>query len=219
VRALLPGLLILLCCLPGRAPGLEFGLGAYGSGISHSLSGDLPKDDKWAGGGSLGAGLQLELHFTEDIALSFQPGFTPRNCQRSFVYQGEVIDRTDYELDYLSFPLLVRVSSDPGGIRGFVTAGMNLGHLVDGRAKAGDGTSQEIQTPLNDYTIGALFGAGAMFPVSDRNSILVELRYEQGLEDIVDRGAATPYSGFDSPSIKYRVFLLQASWLFTTGGE
>jgi hypothetical protein len=110
----------------------------------------------------------------------------------------------------------VRVTGDPIGTRGFVTAGLNLGILLD--ASVNDGERQEdITDNVQSTTLGALFGAGVMVQLG-RNFLTFELRYSQGLNDIVVRDGSESDAGFASPSVKYRSLALIAGYLFSRGG-
>ena len=192
-------------------------LGVQVAGIQNSLSGELPEDGKWKGSSSLGFGLAAELNLASDIALSFQPGYMPRRCRQDFEERGEVVHHYDYAIDYVALPLLVRVTGDPIGTRGFVTAGLELNVLLDASIDVGEG-DQDITDAYRSSTLGALFGAGVMVPLG-RNFLTVELRYSQGLNDIVERDGGDPQPGLNSPSVKYRGLSLQAGFLFTLGGD
>ena len=151
------------------------------------------------------------------MALSFQPAYIPRDSRQLFWQHGKVSDTIDYDLDYLSLPLIVRVTGDPVGVRGFVTAGLDLGILIDATA-TGENGSEDISDDLESTTIGALFGAGVMVPVK-RHFLTFELRYSQGLDDIVARDGDTTNTETASPSVKYRGFGLLVGFIFTLGGE
>ena len=165
----------------------------------------------------MGGGLIAEMYFTEDVSLSFQPSYTPRNSRQQFEWLDEVVEYYDYDFNYITLPLIVRVTGDPVGIRGFVTAGLEFGILLDATVQTDTG-SEDIKDGLNPTTIGALFGAGAMVPAG-RHFFTFELRYVQGLRDIVARDGTEPEPGLGSPSIKYRGLVLLAGFLFTFGGE
>lgn len=206
---------LVVTAVPAGAVG--FRLGAQVAGTSNSLTGDLPDEGSWEGQISFGAGITAELTFRPDVALSFQPSYTPRDCQQVFRKNSRVIATTDYELDYFSLPLLVRVTTDPEGVRWFVTAGLELGIFVDA-TMTDDLGSTDISDAFDSTTIGALFGAGVMVPVK-RHFLTFEFRYDQGLDDILAGEESSTDSGIDSPSVKYRGLGLLVGFLFTLGGE
>jgi hypothetical protein len=206
-----------LAALATPALGLSGKLGVQGIGVNNSLTGSLPNEGSWQGQWGFGAGILAEVDLTADIAISFQPGLTPRRCQQQFKRRGEVIDAIDYEIDYLSMPLLVRVTADPVGVRGFVTAGLDLSILLEARYDAGEG-SQDITDEFESTSVGALFGAGAMIPIG-RHFVVLEARYVQGLDDIVVRDGDQGESGLSSPSIKYKGLELLVGFAFTLGGD
>ena len=206
---------LVVIAVPAGAVG--FRLGAQVMGTNTSLTGDLPEEGSWEGQFSAGAGIVAELAFRPDVALSFQPSYTPRDSRQVFEFQGQRTATIDYELNYFSLPLIVRITGDPVGVRGFVTAGLELGILIDATATTELG-SKDITDDFNSTTIGALFGAGVMVPVK-RHFLSFEFRYDQGLDDIVARGDDSTDSSIAGQSVKYRGFGLLVGFLFTLGGE
>ena len=201
----------------GAAEALGFRLGAQVKTSNTSLTGDLPEEGSWKGQRVFGAGLVAELNVTANVAISFQPAYTRRDAVQEFTdRRGEVTGSTDFDLSYVSLPLVVRVTADSTGVRGFVTAGLDLGILVDATADAGSG-AQDISNGLDPTTIGALFGAGVMVPLR-RNYVAFELRYVQGLDDIVDRAGGID-TDLISRSVKYRGFDVLIGFLITLGGK
>ena len=195
---------------------VSFRLGAQVIGSHSSLRGDLPDEGTWEGTTGVGGGLVAEVNLTSDVAISFQPAYVPRGGSEVFMKRRFVIGTIDYDLNYLALPLIVRVTGDQVGVRGFVTAGLDFSILIDATAKT-DSTSQDISDGLDPTSIGVLFGAGVMVPVA-KHFLTFEVRYVQGLDDIVNRGASTD-TGMASPSVKYRDIDLLIGFLFTLGGE
>ena len=195
----------------GGKLGVQVGL------VNNSLTGELPGDGSWQGRSGVGAGLVVDLDLAVDVAISLQPKFTPRYSSQVFEENGEIVRTVDYDLDYLGVPLLVRVTGDPLGVRGFVTAGLDLGILLDASVSE-EGETRDITDDFNSTSFGALFGAGAMVPVG-RQLLTFELRYVQGLSDIVARDDVDPEPEFAAPSVKYRGLEFLVGFLFTLGGE
>lgn len=210
--------LILIIILAGsQASALDWGLGLQVTAANNSLTGSLPDEGKWNGRSGFGAGLMAELNFTSDVTLSFQPEYLPRNSRQEFTSKGEVVAYIDYDFNYLNLPLLVRVTGDPIGVRGFVTGGLEISYLLDA-TMISEGESLDISDELDDMTLGALLGAGVMVPLGN-NFLLFELRYVQGLDDMVNRDGSDPETGLSSPSVKYRGLHLKAGFLWSWGGE
>jgi hypothetical protein len=218
VRALQATLIVaILTATATSASGLNLKLGAQVYGVSNTLTGELPEEGNWKGRSGLGAGLVAEMNVAKDVSISFQPGYTPRNSRQEFEERNIVVGYTDYDINYVSLPLLVRVTGDPVGVRGFVTAGFEFSILVDATADGESGT-EDISDDLDSTTLGALFGAGAMVPIGP-NFLTFEFRYVQGLDDIVKRDGSEPEQGLSSPSIKYRGLDLLVGVIFVIGGE
>jgi len=193
-------------------------LGLQGLAVSNELTGELPDEGSWKALIGFGVGLVAELDLGTTVSLSFQPTLTPRNSRQEFKIFNQVVDHIDYDLTYLSLPLIVRVTGNPEGVRGFVTGGMDLGILIDATATGTTTSSEDIKDDLNPTSLGALFGAGVMVPVS-RHFLSFELRYVQGLDDIVNREDSGTETSFTSPSVKYRGLELIVGFLFGLGGE
>jgi hypothetical protein len=214
-RVVAAGLIVALTATPASA--LSGRLGAQVAAVGNELTGELPGEGHWNGSLGLGASLVAEFDLADDVALSFQPGFMVRSCRQEFRQYNRVTGYLDYEFDYLSLPLLVRVTGDPVGTRGFVTAGLDLGILIDAMVTDGE-DRQEIDETLRPTTLGALFGAGIMIPLG-RHFLTLELRYSQGLRDMVVRDGSETDVGFTSPSVKYRGLSLVGGFAFSLGGE
>jgi hypothetical protein len=223
-RTLFPLIAVILI---GVIPGDALGGGKLGLQVlanRNQLTGELPDEGVWKPSLGLGAGLVAEVNLARTLSLSFQPTLTRRGSQQEFKVLGQVVKYVDYDFDYLSLPLIVRVTGASEGVRGFVTAGLDVGILIEAsstttNAISGmESSSEDITNTLNSSTVGALFGAGVMVPIS-RNYMIFELRYFQGLDDIVARENSDAESVFSSPSVKYRGLELIVGFLFGLGGK
>ena len=190
-------------------------LGLQAAVTKSSLTGQLPPEGSWEGTSALGAMAIFELDLSADVSLGLQPGFTPRDSRQVFKSQGEEIGHVDYLLNYVTVPLVLRVTGNPIGVRGFVTAGLEVSFLLDAEVKVDD-VSQDLTDEYQSTTLGALFGAGVMVPLG-RQFLTFELRYVQGLNDIVERDNTDEIPGISGPSVKYRGFELMAGYLFPLG--
>jgi len=207
-----------LLALANPAHAGVFRLGVQGAGGLNALTGDLPEEGSWQSQAVVGGGIIAEFSVTPNVALSFQPAIAPRDTRQVFTNElGEVVFSTDFDLNYLSLPLIVRVTADPLGVRGFVTAGLDVGVLLDATATAGS-ESKDISDRLDSTNFGAMFGAGIMVPIS-RHYLTFEARYVQGVDDIVARDGGDSGSELAGPSVKYRGLNLIVGFLFTVGGE
>jgi hypothetical protein len=210
-------LILLLVLLAPPAAAVDWAVGLNAVGTRNSFTGDLPDDGKWKPKSSFGGGAIFDLEFTDDIALSFQPTWITRGSIQVAEKNGIVLARVDYDLTYLSLPLLVRVASDPGRVRGFVTAGLVPAYLLDASLKF-DGVTEDIKGEFREFSLGALFGAGALIAAWGQHLIL-EFRYEQGLEDVVERGQPEQFELDSIESVKYRELKFSVGVLFGAGGE
>jgi hypothetical protein len=202
---------------PGSATAGSANLGLQVSATSNTFTGDLPKEGSWGGGSGFGADFLAEWNFAKDITLSFQPGYTPRNGKQDFKENEIVVATIEYNFEYLTLPLLLRVTTKPDGTRGFVTAGVEVSYLLGATFNDGTG-SQDIKDEHQSVVVGAMFGAGTIVPVGG-NFLIFELRYYQGLEDIRDHQSEDAGSGLTGSSVKYRGIQLKAGFILTLGGE
>jgi hypothetical protein len=210
-------LFLIFVLLAGPAAAVDWAVGLNAVGTNNSFTGDLPDDGSWESKSSLGGGAIFDLELTSEIALSLQPTWITRGSAQIDRKNGIVLARADYDLTYFSLPLLVRVASDPGRVRGFVTAGLVPAYLLDATLEF-EGVTEDIQQDFRDFTLGALFGAGALIDAWGQQLIL-EFRYEQGLEDIVDRDDQTVGSIEAVESVKYRELKFCVGVLFGAGGD
>ena len=194
-----------------------FRLGGQFIGSYSSLTGDLPEGGSWESSVGPGAGIVAEFNLSQAVAIGLQPSYIQRGASEVFRSNGVVLASIEYDINYFSVPLVIRVTGDPVGTRGYVTAGLDFGFLIDATANSGSST-RDITDTFDSSTIGALMGAGVMVPVG-RNFLTFEVRYVQGLQDIVARDDDGTNTDFDSPSVKYRGFDLLVAFLFSLGGE
>lgn len=206
----------LVLAIHGRAHAVTWGVGLQLVGNSHSLTGDLPDDGDWGARFGYGAGATVELAFTDDVAVALQPTYTVRGFRQTFQSNGVVLQEIDYDLEYAAIPLLVRVSSDPRRVRGFVTAGFTFSWLLEAHSES-ENERSDVSGQFKDFSLGALFGAGSTIRIGS-NLLVLELRYEQGLDDIGNTTGSEQLGGDDSSSVKYREFRLQAGFVFNFGG-
>lgn len=75
-----------------------------------------------------------------------------------------------------------------------------------------------MEDELDPTVFGAMFGAGTLVPVGG-NFLIFELRYYQGLEDIINRESQESSGGMTSASVKYRGMQLKVGFILTLGGE
>ncbi len=212
------GLLLFFILVAIHAPAASAFTGKLGvqvMSVRNSLTGQLPAEGSWEGQTALGGTAVFELDFAADISLSLQPGYTPRKTRQVFKSRGTVVDEVDYALNYMTVPMLLRVTGDPLGVRGFVTAGLEFSFLLDAEVTA-DGVTEDQTAEFRDTTVGALFGAGAMVPLGSQ-FLTFELRYVQGLSDIVERDNTDEIPGLSGPSVKYRGFEFLVGYLFPLG--
>jgi len=206
---------IIVAILAAPASAATGKLGLQAGTVNNSLTGQLPPEGSWDGNSAFGGSAIFELDLSAEVSLSLQPGYTPRQSKQVFKSKGTVIGEVDYAINYATIPFLIRVTGDPLGVRGFVTAGIEASFLLDAEVTDADG-AQDLTDDFQSTTIGALFGAGVMVPVG-RQFLTFELRYVQGLNDIVKWENTDEIPGISGPSVKYRGFELMVGFLFTLG--
>lgn len=148
------------------------------------LSGDAPEQVRYRSVSGLNAGVLLEYQFSNTVTLSLQPSFSQEGTKVSYKLPGrqKPIDSIQIGLNYLSFPLMVKISaSNP---RFYAISGVETGILLNSyqETKAGE---KDVDVTLNEVNIAIHFGAGYRISIG-RPKLYFELRYAQGFANITN---------------------------------
>jgi hypothetical protein len=184
----LGGLCLSVLLLAPQTLGAQITLGIQGGLGRFSVKGDAPRNTSYTNAWGGSGGLILELHLSEAVALSFQPSWTQKGTDVMVDVKGidEPVDSMDLSLDYLSLPVLLKVSTPRRG--GFVTAGVDLGYLQSAVLTVGDSEETNVKDALETTDVSAIFGVGGTLRKS-RPVVTLELRYYQSLLRVLPTSA------------------------------
>ncbi len=147
---------------------------------------------------SPGIGGGLGINFS-NAALSEKLSVQVELLYAPYRFNGEVLDvpyfdgltdhQVTFNLDYLKVPIQLRYTLPTGSIRPFLNLGVSYSHVlrserIERMRNTTKGNSYgEAYEPLfgafRNYTFGWLAGAGVLYPISERQALLLETRYEQ----------------------------------------
>lgn len=163
--------------------GVQGGLGRF------TVQGDAPRRTSYASAWGGAGGLILEWNLSEATAISFQPSWTQKGTRVLVEVKGvdEPVDSMDLRLDYLSFPVLLKVSTRRRS--GFVTAGVDVGYLRSGILTVGESEETDLTDLLETTDLSALFGVGGTLRKT-RPVITLEVRYHQSLLRVLSASAS-----------------------------
>lgn len=178
------GLLLALCfavhlAVPSASKAqvnLGFAVGLNSSG----LSGDSPPNVSYTGSTNFLANVVADFKVAEDVWISVQPGYAGRGTGLAYKVEGEDEPRDSLRLSagYLSVPVLLKVQA---GRKVYVTGGLDFSYLLSAElAPEAGGEGVDFKEGLRDFSLGIVFGVGAMFPIG-KPRITVEGRYVSGL--------------------------------------
>ena len=164
--------------------------GIYYTRNGAKLNGDKPKGFTIAYDHGFALGAFLDLTIAPDVELSIQPGYQKLQSIIKIPDTGnpdnDLKDTLDFQLDYLSVPLLFKIHPVKSE-RVYFIAGPQIGFLLDGKTTNENGEEKDQNDLLNDFNLSLNFGLGYKFPVKSI-FLLLEVRYEQGLLNITDYG-------------------------------
>jgi hypothetical protein len=160
-------------------------LGFWG-GVSYSkLSGDSPENAFYKGLLSFAGGFNIDVKISKSIYLSFQPSFLQEGTKVfyniPFVY--EPVDSARIRLNYVSMPVLLKVSST--NQRFYAIGGAEASYLTGSLLKTGT-YEGSLDEDVSDVNISVVFGAGLRIPVGFPR-LCVELRYAQGIVNLTNQ--------------------------------
>jgi hypothetical protein len=170
---------------PGNAVA-QVHIGIMG-GVNHfSLSGDVPENGIYQSSSGLAFNLIGEIEITHDVKLSIQPGFTQKGVKIAYELVGvqEPYDSVDVRIDYLTIPLLMKVSA--WNERLYVMSGLEFAFPLNGLFSTSS-EETDIGDQLKTPDIAVNFGVGYLFPM-ENSSLFLEMRYSQSIGTAVKKG-------------------------------
>lgn len=120
------------------------------------------------------AGLGINFPITSDNFFSIQP-------ELLYVQQGFRSTAGNYNLNYLSLPLLLKVNFGMENVPIYVNAGPAFGYALNGSGR--NGNNEFNISDLNRLDIGLQFGGGVGVKAGP-GSVLLDARYGFGLTNI-----------------------------------
>ena len=154
------------------------------------FSGDKPEGFRIAYDHGFALGAFVDLMIAPDVELSIQPGYQQL---KSIVKipdtdnpDNDLKDTLEFQLDYLSIPLLFKIHPAKSERIYFIT-GPQIGFLLESKTINENGEEQSRDDLINDFNFSLNFGIGYLIPVKS-TFLLLEARYEQGLLNITDQG-------------------------------
>ena len=192
---------------------LGFAVGLNSSG----LSGDAPPDVSYTGRTGFLASVVADFRVADDVWISVQPGYAGRGTGLAFKVKGEEEPRDSLSLsaDYLSVPVLMKVQA---GRKVYVTGGLDVSYLLSAELAPKDGgEGVDFKEGLKDFSLGIVFGVGAMFPIG-KPRITVEGRYVASLTNDAESERSDTV-GTDLPArFRFTGLQLLVGVLFPLGG-
>jgi hypothetical protein len=164
----------------GVVGGIDFAAMPKAGQVFDEIIGNSSSDTSSKIGAAFGGFVEFKL--SEPV--SFAPGLM-------FVMKGVNLDESGdlgtvtARVNYLEFPLLVRIGAPMSAGRAYVFAGPNFGLKAStgGELKTSDTTvdlGEDIDPAIRSFEAGLIFGAGI-----ERGVYLIEVRYTLGLTDVM----------------------------------
>lgn len=159
-------------------------VGVFAGFNSSKLSGDAPPEAKYKSLMGANVGAHFDIKLGKVTALSIQPSFSQEGSKvfYSVPNVAEMVDSLSLRFNYLSLPLLFRVTST--NERYYAIAGIETGYLMSSSLK-GNEEDQDLNVAIAEINVAMHFGAGIRIPIGYPR-LFVELRYTQGLINLTD---------------------------------
>lgn len=180
-----------------------------------------PPTDKRFG---LVAGVGLLKSISDNIALGVELNYEQKGYGDQFTYtdaEGNVLSTVNvtFLFDYVTLPCYVRFHTSKD-IKWFLDIGMNPAYMASARVENPSMNSDGSLGPkkkykmsprptyLHDFDIGALIGGGMEFKIRENTNFNLNLRYNNGLISVFDKGLFGPmriYSLSFSAGLMYQL--------------
>lgn len=159
-------------------------VGVFAGFNSSKLSGDAPPKASYKSLMGANVGAHFDIKLGKITALSLQPSFSQEGSRvfYSVPNEDEMVDSLSLRLNYISLPLLLRVTST--NERFYAIGGVEAGYLMSSSLKS-QKVEQEMDLTISDFNVAVHFGAGFRIPLGYPR-LFIELRYSQGLINLTD---------------------------------
>jgi hypothetical protein len=196
----------------------QFSLGVIGGVGQIGLSGDAPPPTYWGTTFGWGAGLAMEYDVGNDVGITAQPMFESRSSalrvtvpiEGSNPPEDSTFDSAYVRTTNVAIPIGIRVYS--GSRRWFFATGATAILMQEAEIDTLNG-SYEAPNAIKSIDLMLNVGVGYQIPI-DPIRINIELRYSQGLADLV--GEDQYQFMTNSPVVRMGGFqaLVAAEWRF-----
>jgi hypothetical protein len=146
----------------------------------------------------LGFGAYYFHPMSPTLGLQFEGQYISRGVKFDVGGSGLEID-TSFKLNYIEFPILLRISPGPDNdMRPVFFVGPVIGFNAKAELEVeGGGVSltEDIKEGFKSTTFGALLGAGLSVAMNEKSNFLLQARYYLGLSNALDDSEYSSKSG------------------------
>jgi hypothetical protein len=137
-----------------------------------------------------GGGAFVYLPATPTLGIQLEGQYMRRGCKFDLSSAGAGSGDAKFHLDYIEFPVLLRISpAVSGASHFFLVAGPVLGFKTSANlevSSGGQSVSGDIGEDFKSQTLGALGGIGWETGVGATASLMIQARYYLGLTNVID---------------------------------
>lgn len=166
-------------CISQHKIGIQGGLNLS------KLNGDVEANTKYTSKPGLNVGAYFDFDLSKNIYLSLQPSFSQEGTKITHKLEDvyEPIDSIKIKLNYLSLPVLLKVTSS--NEKFYALAGLETAKLLSSSQQAKEKASKPLETKIEPWNFSIQFGAGIRIPLGI-STLIFEARYSQGLNNITE---------------------------------
>jgi hypothetical protein len=159
-------------------------LGLYLGLNNARLSGDAPKNSKYETNSGLLLGLNVDFKITEEVLLSFQPGYAQAGAKLAYKDSVDNLYQDSLTIDINAFvlPLLFNIISN--NKRFYFSSGLEFAYQLESTASSSSNTI-ELSEELNEINVSVNFGLSYIISIG-KPFLFIEARYSQGLINVTD---------------------------------
>lgn len=183
-------LFIILLCFALFSAAQSY-VGVFCGMNSSKLNGDTPEDATYKSRWGINTGVNLDIKLSKSIWISLQPSLSQEGTRVFYKvpYLKEPVDSIHIRLNYISLPLLLKVSAN--NERWYALAGFETAMLQNSSVQS-HGEDVDNDLSVVDWNFAVHFGAGLRIPIGFPR-LFLELRYTQGLVNLTDEPVDKSY--------------------------
>jgi hypothetical protein len=149
-----------------------------------TLAGDAPVNSEYTANPGVLLGLNIDFKITEEVLLSFQPGFAQAGAKLAYKDSVDNLYQDSLTIDINAFVLPILINIISNNKRFYFSSGLEFGYQLQTTASSSN-DNIDISEEVNKFNLSVNFGLTYLIPIG-KPFLFLEARYSQGLINLTN---------------------------------